>query len=244
MDFAPYQDQNPETERALSPPPRNRALSPTNRNAAKSPPPPQQHNANNDYRDPYASSPLPNPNHFNDSYQDIGSVGGTTRGGGGGGGGDGADIEGGRLGVDVNLFETSLPLRLDYEAMLSYLLLPPAGAVFLLVIEHKSDYVRYASRIFTKWKQLSSACPCSRCLIRARSTDLSFIVSMPGNQLFCSPLSSSFTSSSRGRESFPGYYLLLIYASWLSWPSEHIRTVRCYTGFHLCYDKSLDETRG
>ena len=53
----------------------------------------------------------------------------------------GVDIEGGRL--DVNLFETSLPLRLDYEAMLAYLLLPPAGGVFLLVMEHKSDYVRY-----------------------------------------------------------------------------------------------------
>ena len=45
--------------------------------------------------------------------------------------------------MDVNLFETSLPLRLDYEAMLAYLLLPPAGGVFLLVVEHKSDYVRY-----------------------------------------------------------------------------------------------------
>ena len=49
-------------------------------------------------------------------------------------------MEDGRL--DVNLFETSLPLRLDYEAMLAYLLLPPAGGVFLLVVEHKSDYVR------------------------------------------------------------------------------------------------------
>lgn len=45
--------------------------------------------------------------------------------------------------MDVNLFETSLPLRLDYEAMLAYLLLPPAGGVLLLVLEHKSDYVRY-----------------------------------------------------------------------------------------------------
>lgn len=43
----------------------------------------------------------------------------------------------------MNLFETSLPLRLDYEAMLAYLLLPPAGGVFLLVMERKSDYVRY-----------------------------------------------------------------------------------------------------
>ena len=58
----------------------------------------------------------------------------------GGGGGITGDVEAGRLGV--NLFETSLPLRLDYEAMLAYLLLPPAGGVLLLVLEHKSDYVR------------------------------------------------------------------------------------------------------
>lgn len=55
--------------------------------------------------------------------------------------------------MDVNLFETSLPLRLDYEAMLAYLLLPPAGGVLLLVLEHKSDYVRFhawqSSLVFT-----------------------------------------------------------------------------------------------
>lgn len=34
-------------------------------------------------------------------------------------------------------------MRMDYEAMLGYLLLPPAGGVFLLLVEHKSDYVRF-----------------------------------------------------------------------------------------------------
>lgn len=34
-------------------------------------------------------------------------------------------------------------MRLDYEAMLAYLLLPPAGGVLLLIAEHKSDYVRF-----------------------------------------------------------------------------------------------------
>ena len=34
-------------------------------------------------------------------------------------------------------------MRLDHEAMLAYLLLPPAGGVFLLLVEHKSDYVRF-----------------------------------------------------------------------------------------------------
>lgn len=43
----------------------------------------------------------------------------------------------------MNEFETSLPIRLDYEACLAYLLLPPAGGVLLLVLEQKSDYVRY-----------------------------------------------------------------------------------------------------
>jgi uncharacterized membrane protein len=32
---------------------------------------------------------------------------------------------------------------MDIEAALAYLLLPPAGGVFLLLAEHKSDYVRY-----------------------------------------------------------------------------------------------------
>lgn len=43
----------------------------------------------------------------------------------------------------LGAFETSLPIRLDYEAMLAYLLLPPAGGVLLLLFEHKSDYVRF-----------------------------------------------------------------------------------------------------
>lgn len=46
-------------------------------------------------------------------------------------------------GQHLEAFDTSLPLRLDYEAMLAYLLLPPAGGVFLLLVEHKSDYVRF-----------------------------------------------------------------------------------------------------
>ena len=119
MDFAPYQDTTPESTRALSPPP-NRTSSPA-RNA-RSPPP------NRPNTDPFGASSLPPPSHFSDDPR------GNTGFGGGG-------VENGRL--DVNLFETSLPLRLDYEAMLAYLLLPPAGGVFLLVVEHKSDYVRY-----------------------------------------------------------------------------------------------------
>lgn len=40
-------------------------------------------------------------------------------------------------------FETSLGLPLRVEACLAYLLLPPAGGVALLLLEHKSDYVRF-----------------------------------------------------------------------------------------------------
>ncbi|KAI0998024.1 hypothetical protein K3495_g10165 [Podosphaera aphanis] len=53
----------------------------------------------------------------------------------------GRDVEHGRDGLDE--FETSLPLRLDYAACLAYLCLPPVGSGLLLLIEQKSDYVRY-----------------------------------------------------------------------------------------------------
>ncbi|KAL8799533.1 MAG: hypothetical protein Q9182_005808 [Xanthomendoza sp. 2 TL-2023] len=117
MDFAPYQDTAPETTRALSPPP------PPPRSTSRSPnpksPPPTRDTTN---------SFLPAPSHFTDDRrEDARGLGNT-------------DLESGR--ANINLFETSLPLRLDYEAMLAYLLLPPAGGVFLLLVEHKSDYVR------------------------------------------------------------------------------------------------------
>lgn len=125
MDFAPYQDTTPETTRELSPPPRRSTSTSPN---PRSPPPPSNRPAN---KDPFTSSALPPPSHFHDDLHDRG-------------GPLGGDVEAGRL--NVNLFETSLPMRLDYEAMLAYLLLPPAGGVFLLVMEHKSDYVRYVRR--------------------------------------------------------------------------------------------------
>ncbi|MCJ1410159.1 hypothetical protein MMC19_004244 [Ptychographa xylographoides] len=127
MDFAPYQDTAPEQERALSPPPRR---SSSRSPAPKSPPPPRSST------DPFAASALPPPSHFGSDARGFGS---------------GTAVEGGR--PSVNLFDTSLPMRLDYEAMLAYLLLPPVGGVFLLVMEHKSDYVRFhawqSSMLFT-----------------------------------------------------------------------------------------------
>ena len=44
---------------------------------------------------------------------------------------------------NYDVFSTSLPMRVDVEAMIAYLLLPPAGCAVLLMFEHKSDYVRY-----------------------------------------------------------------------------------------------------
>ncbi|KAL2003019.1 hypothetical protein VTN02DRAFT_5254 [Thermoascus thermophilus] len=124
MNFAPYQDESPEIERALSP-----ALSDANR------PKTSPHLGSPRASPPTASAGfpaagLPSPSHF-------GGIGA----GGHGFTGFGRDVESGRL--SLGAFETSLPLRMDYEAMLAYLLLPPAGGVFLLLFEHKSDYVRY-----------------------------------------------------------------------------------------------------
>ena len=45
-------------------------------------------------------------------------------------------------------FTTSLPVRLEAEASLAYLALPPAGPAILLMMEHKNDYVRYVSTNF------------------------------------------------------------------------------------------------
>ncbi|KUJ07991.1 uncharacterized protein LY89DRAFT_600478 [Mollisia scopiformis] len=115
MDFAPYQNQSPELSRALSPPPQEgrRSFSPKPRRSY-SPALPSPRNA---------PPPHANPH----SYF----------------GGHGGDVESGAGRERLNEFETSLPIRLDYEACLAYLLLPPASGVLLLVLEHKSDYVRF-----------------------------------------------------------------------------------------------------
>ncbi|KAH8802106.1 UPF0132 domain protein [Hyaloscypha sp. PMI_1271] len=124
-DFAPYQDQSPETNRALSPPPieGRRSFSPGGR---RSPALPSPTNAPKPFVNPWA------PTH-DSSARAFGNSGGN--------GGFGGDIESGR--GRLNEFDTSLPIRLDYEACLAYLLLPPAGGVLLLVMEQKSDYVRF-----------------------------------------------------------------------------------------------------
>ncbi|KAI9781560.1 MAG: hypothetical protein M1835_004279 [Candelina submexicana] len=125
MDFAPYQDQSPETARTLSPPPqgerRSRSFSPYQRSTPVHPP-----------------GTLSPPSHYSDEESRLASNGSH---------GSSGDFEDTR--AHISQFETSLPLRLDYEAMLAYLILPPAGGVFLLLVEHKSDYVRYVQKLGT-----------------------------------------------------------------------------------------------
>lgn len=128
MNFAPYQDESPEVERAFSPSLENRSKSPAVRSSHNSPPIPGFTSAGG----------LPSPGQF--ANNGTGHI--ETSGHGNIDYGRG-DVEGGRW--NLGAFETSLPIRMDVEAMLAYLLLPPAGGVFLLLVEHKSDYVRYAA---------------------------------------------------------------------------------------------------
>lgn len=136
MDFAPYQDTAPESSREISPPPPRR--SPI---ANPRPPPPGSRALPSSKDSAFTPAPsLPPPSHFTDDETPHVAAGF-----------EAGDVESGRL--HVNLFETSLPMRLDYEAVVAYLLLPPAGGVLLLLMEHKSDYVRFhawqSSLLFT-----------------------------------------------------------------------------------------------
>lgn len=132
MNFAPYQDTAPESTRELSPPPPRRSPVPNPPDSRTLPPPKDSAFTPASY--------LPPPSHFTDDEPPHVAAGF-----------EAGDVENGRL--HVNLFETSLPMRLDYEAMVAYLLLPPAGGVLLLLMEHKSDYVRFhawqSSLLFT-----------------------------------------------------------------------------------------------
>ncbi|KAG5978522.1 hypothetical protein E4U55_006129 [Claviceps digitariae] len=44
--------------------------------------------------------------------------------------------------AEMSEFDTSLGLRLDYEACFAYLAVPPLGPIILLILERNSDYVR------------------------------------------------------------------------------------------------------
>ena len=124
VNFAPYQDI-PETQRALSPPLVSpRASVDRTRNISSITSPTTRTYEQHDYFGAGDDSPDTERVAWNTpaASQPLGF---------------GAARE------DVDMFTTSLGLRMDYEACLAYLLLPPAGGVLLLVMEHQSDYVRF-----------------------------------------------------------------------------------------------------
>lgn len=127
--FAPYQDA-PEIERARSPPIKSPRAS-VEYSRARSPPLRPSYVSRNISE--VASQSLPSPDVFANNEDYVAPQEERER--------------------NLEAFQTSLPLRLDYEAMLAYLFLPPVGGVLLLILEHKSDYVRFhafqASLLFT-----------------------------------------------------------------------------------------------
>ncbi|KAI1102745.1 hypothetical protein F4804DRAFT_312090 [Jackrogersella minutella] len=134
MDFAPYQSSPPENSRPFSPP-RSNVASPR---------------ASSDNRRPYSPSnqqqrgftsppPLQHPQPQRSWQPTLPGAAAS-----------GYAAEGGQY---ISEFDTSLGIRLDYEACLAYLALPPLGAIILLILERKSDFVRFhawqSSLLFT-----------------------------------------------------------------------------------------------
>ncbi|KAK0722045.1 hypothetical protein B0T26DRAFT_199875 [Lasiosphaeria miniovina] len=156
MDFAPYQSSPPEHGRTLSPVQHDGPASPrTSFDARRSFSPGfQQQQRPSQVSPPPLQHPQPQRAWSGDGIRtSIGGGIGLGGGGGGGGGmGDYFNALGAREGM-VSEFDTSLGLRLDYEACLAYLALPPLGAIVLLILERKSDYVRFhawqSSLLFT-----------------------------------------------------------------------------------------------
>lgn len=124
--FAPYQDV-PETQRALSPPPQTTSPRLTSPRASLDRSRSIGTAAVSSPSNPYSGS----RDYFGNQQQDPERVAWNAPG----------SFGGGRQ--DVDMFQTRLGLRMDYEACLAYLLLPPAGGVLLLILEHRSDYVRF-----------------------------------------------------------------------------------------------------
>lgn len=172
MDFAPYQSSPPEHTR--SPPvdsprtslerrpwsPIRGASSAGNYNKQRadggiSPPPLQHPQPQRQW-----SGGIPSPSYYQQALgsgvMGQGGVGSAAGRDGyfppSGSGGFAAGPWGDREGA-MSEFDTSLGIRLDYEACLAYLAFPPLGAILLLIAERKSDYVRFhawqSSLLFT-----------------------------------------------------------------------------------------------
>ncbi|KAH7139416.1 hypothetical protein B0J11DRAFT_42718 [Dendryphion nanum] len=125
--FAPYQDI-PETQRALSPPPQTTSPRLTSPRASID----RTRSIGTAVVSSPSSQPFGQRDYFGGQQQDPERVAWNAVPGAFGGGRE-----------DVDMFQTRLGLRMDYEACLAYLLLPPAGGVLLLILEHRSDYVRF-----------------------------------------------------------------------------------------------------
>lgn len=123
MDFAPYQSSPPEHERIASP----------EYNASP--------RASQDVRRPFSTDtrsppPLQHPQPQR-GWSGFDGQAGNWAGGSSAGGTPGAYPP-----AEVSEFDTTLGLRLDYEACLAYLAFPPLGPIVLLILERNSDYVR------------------------------------------------------------------------------------------------------
>lgn len=149
MDFAPYQSSPPEHGRTLSP--THDTTSPRasfdavrnvfSRASQPSPPPLQHPQPQRAWSGDGIRSPFGGAAGYHYQSPDAGHRAGVA--GLSGGMGDYFNALGSREGM-VSEFDTSLGIRLDFEACLAYLAVPPLGAILLLILERKSDFVRYA----------------------------------------------------------------------------------------------------
>ncbi|KAG9502656.1 hypothetical protein J7337_005489 [Fusarium musae] len=129
MDFAPYQSSPPEHSRVTSPDyasPRpsydaRRSFSPV------ASPPPLQH-----------PQPQRGWSGFDGQSAGWAAISPDNRAFGGP-----STMPGTYPAAEVSEFDTSLGMRLDYEACLAYVAFPPLGAIILLILERNSDYVRF-----------------------------------------------------------------------------------------------------
>ncbi|KAF7562035.1 hypothetical protein G7046_g2080 [Stylonectria norvegica] len=128
MDFAPYQSSPPEHSRVASP-----ITSPR-----------QSYDARRSFSPPVKSPPPlqhPQPQRGWGGFE--GQGGGVPFSSDSRGLGAQSNMPGAYPAAEVSEFDTSLGLRLDYEACLAYLAFPPLGAIVLLILERNSDYVRF-----------------------------------------------------------------------------------------------------
>ncbi|KAM7214495.1 hypothetical protein V8F06_010129 [Rhypophila decipiens] len=143
MDFAPYQSSPPEHGRVMSPPQVDGAnASPRTSYDARRSYSPQYQQRPSQFSPPPLQHPQPQRAWSGDGIRSPVAQGM----------GDYFNSLGAREGM-VSEFDTTLGLRLDYEACLAYLAFPPIGSILLLIFERKSDYVRFhawqSSLLFT-----------------------------------------------------------------------------------------------